>query len=218
LYSFKIYTGIGFNINVKYSFGKGMSFHSFNFGYSLISRHPDNIIIPENYNLLNNRYRQIKSLIIDFNYSYLRKLDVDFATIYISGNFLSSINKTYNSELEWLYFAIGPGFHILKNIKKSSLNVGITFPIASCTLRNSYYILGAQTYDQNEHNFNLKDILNLNFFPKSLMIYTTIEYKHSLAKKFIILANYNFRYLRIKYPRMLEGIFTNYNIGCSFIL
>lgn len=216
LYTYKIFTGTGLHMQLGFTFGKEKSSHRIYSGYACVTRYPDNLIIPEEFNLFNNRYRQLKSVVIDLNYSYIRKMNSRFASVYITGNVFASTNKSKGSELEWLYCGVGPGCIVSKKLNKNIFSMELSYPLVSFTLRNSYYTLGTQTYNQDGNEFYVKELMQIKFFTESLMIYGTIGYKFLFTEKFKFIANYHFRYVRIKYPRLLEGIMVNYAIGCSY--
>lgn len=146
LYSTKKYSGSAFYIGASYIHINKNSIHKLTVSYSKIKRTPEDLSLPQYpYSL---RHKELNSLLLDFNYSYMRKLNLDKIHFYVTGNFINSYNEPDESEAELVFSALAPGFYLqnINRVHKFSLQVSV--PVLALALRYNYYISDPQTFEE----------------------------------------------------------------------
>ena len=214
LYSFQKYSGSNVFIGLTLGLKSPKNQHYINILYSSINRSPQTpssiVFIDE------ERYKKIKSTVINSNYSYLRRIHSRHLDLFISANWINNFNFTQGYRPEFIFSSLAPG--VMVNYSKGKQKLGLHFavPIVSLSLRNAYHISQVQTNDGYDDLSYIKHNLCIQSLGKLKIVYAKLTYRYSFSAKFDLDMQYQLSYISNEEPRSLKSASGLYGIGLTY--
>jgi hypothetical protein len=214
LYSLQRYSGSGALLGLSFSIQSNKNIHSLAVDYSVINRKP-NISAQYNIGITEKRYQLMKSLMADFNYSYMRRLYSRNFDIYVSANWINSINQPQQEEAEIDFSSVAPGAMFVYNNSKHSIRAQFMAPLISLTYRNQYHISITEIDDNGNSDLETEN-LKIESLRNLKILYAQLSYRYLFLENLSAEAQYQFRYISDKTPRKLTSASGIYSISLIY--
>lgn len=190
--------------------------HLISFQYSEIKRKCDHLIYSDG--LLEQRYHAMNSMMLDIDYSYLRRIRAGDLTLFATISWMNSFNYTVNEDDPEVFLSsVAPGIALQYKLKKHVFWFDCSVPVISLAIRDPYYASEAQTdegYDELEY---LMDNLRLESFGDLTVLNAKLHYQYPLSRRIAVDARYQFRYINYQEPRPLRSVSGLYSAGFTII-
>jgi hypothetical protein len=216
LYSFQKYSGNNVFIGMTVGLKSLKNWHYINVLYSGINRAPQTP--PSSGFIDEGRCKELKSMVMDLDYKYFRKIYSRHLNIFVSANWINHFNLTKGYRPEIMLSSFAPGVMVNCTRKRHSLGMQLAVPVVSLTLRNAYHISHVQTSENYDHMQYIKDNLHVQSLGELRIMYAQLTYRYSFSEKFCLETQYHLRYISDSEPRRLKSASGFYCLGltCKF--
>lgn len=216
MYSFQRYSGNSLFGGISFGVVSPRIRHLFVAQYAKITRKTDAEV--NSSDLIEHRYNELKSMMIDFNYSFQRKVNSGPMMVFVTASWINSINYTLNEDDPEVFLgSIAPGLALEYGLKKHTFGMDFSIPVVSLALRDPYYISQPQLDDEYSELQYLKENLKIRSFGNLKVLYAQIYYHYQLSRSFLVDVRYQFRYISYKEPRPLRSVGGIYSAGFTYI-
>ncbi len=216
MYSFQKFSGYGLFGGISYRAMFSRIRHSFVVQYAEITRKPDAEV--NSSDLIEHRYNELKSMMIDFDYSFQRKVYSGPIMVFVTASWMNSLNYSLNEDDPEVFLSsIAPGLALEYVHKKHTFGIDFSIPIVSLALRDPYHISQPQLDDEYSELQYLKENLKIRSFGNLKVLCSQINYRFQLSKRFLFDVRYQFRYISYKEPRPLRSVSGIYSAGFTYI-
>jgi|WetSurMetagenome_2_1015567.scaffolds.fasta_scaffold107131_2 hypothetical protein len=216
LYSFQRYSGHGVLAGVTFRIKSARSQHHLSINYARVTRIPANTSINSQTYLDETRYLGFTSIMLDVNYSYLREICSRKIRVFASANWINSLNYTLDENPELVFSSLALGLTVHYNLKKHGLDIELSAPLLSLTLRDPYHISQAQTNEDYSAFQYIKDNAQVQSLGGLRIIYARLDYRYTITRHFSAGFQYEFRYISDTEPRKLRSASGLYTIGLTY--
>ncbi|HYW96949.1 MAG TPA: hypothetical protein VE870_15240 [Bacteroidales bacterium] len=224
LYSPMVYEGRGLYAGIRITFSRENSHHIIEAGYSDFTRKSEELTVPENYFLDENRFLELHNYFIDLSYSYLHQLSsisIPSAHFSISGELSHHIVLDEDVQVypEISITSVSPGFEFgYSPGSHHTIKIAASVPLFSIYLRNNYSTAYPQIYEKYKQEYFIKH--NVKFAGPGTLRAVKAEagYTYSLGKRMALTARYRFGFLYLEDPRPLRWVSGLYTAGLTYRL
>ncbi|HLO59542.1 MAG TPA: hypothetical protein VK179_12420 [Bacteroidales bacterium] len=216
MYSFQKFYGDHMFWGLSFALTSTRHRHLITVQYSEITRRPENFIYTEG--LVEQRYKQMKSLLVDVDYSYQRLVLQGNLSVYVLMNCMNASNYTLKEDDPEIFLSsVAPGVELQYRKKKHYFGLDITIPVISLALREPYYISNPQTGDHISQMEHIEDNLKVQSFGSLKVLNSLVHYQYRFSQQVAFDARYQYRYISDRVPRPLRSVSGIYSAGLTFI-
>jgi hypothetical protein len=167
--------------------------------------------------LIEHRYKELKSMMIDFNYTFQGKVYRGDVMVFITAGWMNHINYTLNEDDPEVFLSsIAPGMALEYGIKKHKFGIDFSIPVISLALRDPYHISQPQLDDEYSELQYLKENLKVRSFGNLKVLYAQIYYRYQISRRVLFGARYQFHYISYQEPRPLRSVSGIYSAGFTY--